>query len=138
MGTIFKSIFHTGKSAVLNPPPDASADLSLAPQKSADGTAAAPAAESAAPVVTKAAVLQDLLIKNFLLDEPSAQTAAPYAPPAPPAYAHIPDPLPDLSSHAEGSPQVNPDVSPGTSRDAPAEAATPASTDSRPHSIAPT
>ena len=101
MASIFKSIFHTGKTAVLNPPPEVSADLNLAPQKSSDGTAAAPASETAAPVVNEAAVLQDFLVKNFLLDDPSAQTAASYAPPAPPAYAHIPDPLPDLSSNAE-------------------------------------
>jgi uncharacterized protein YjbI with pentapeptide repeats len=136
MGSIFKSIFHTGKSAVLNPPPDASADLNLAPQKSSDGTAAAPASESAASVVDEAAVLQDFLIKNFLLDEPSAQSVAPYAPPAPPAHAPILDPLPELSSQAEVSPQVSPDVLPGTSPEAHADATPHANTDASPRSIA--
>jgi uncharacterized protein YjbI with pentapeptide repeats len=136
MGSIFKSIFHAGKTAVLNPPPDVSADLKLAPQKSCDGTAAAPASETAAPVVNEAAVLQDFLVKNFLLDEPSAQTAAPYAPPAPPAYAHIADPLPDLSSNAEVSPEVSPDVIAETGPQAQAEATPLANTDTSPHTIA--
>jgi uncharacterized protein YjbI with pentapeptide repeats len=132
MASIFKSIFHTGKTAVLNPPPEVSADLNLAPQKSSDGTAAAPASETAAPVVNEAAVLQDFLVKNFLLDDPSAQTAASYAPPAPPAYAHIPDPLPDLSSNAE----VSPDVIPETSPEAQANATPHANTDTSPHTSA--
>jgi uncharacterized protein YjbI with pentapeptide repeats len=136
MGSIFKSIFHTGKAAVLNPPPEVSADLNLAPQKSSDGAAAAPPSESAAPVVNEAAILQDFLIKNFLLDEPSAPTAAPYAPPAPPAYAHIPDPLPELSSNAEASPEVNPDVIPETRPEAKADATSHASTDAGSNTIA--
>jgi uncharacterized protein YjbI with pentapeptide repeats len=107
MGSLFKSIFHSGKTAVLNPPPDVSANLDLAPPKSSDGTAAAPAAEPAVPAVNEAAVLQDFLIKNFLLDEPPAETAATKAQPA---YAPIPDPLPELSSNAEASPEVKADV----------------------------
>jgi uncharacterized protein YjbI with pentapeptide repeats len=140
MGSIFKSIFHSGKTAVLNPPPDVSADLNLAQQKSSDGTAVAPATEPAAPVVNEAAVLQDFLIKNFLLDGPSAATAAPYAPPVPPAYAHIPDPLPDLSSNAEVSPAVGPTVIPEARQEASSEAEAKASphanTDTNSHTIA--
>lgn len=94
MASLFKSIFHSGKTAVLNPPPDASASLNLAPPKSSDGTAATPATEPVAPAVNEAAVLQDFLIKNFLLDEPTAETM-----PAEAAlsYAHISDPLPEFS-----------------------------------------
>jgi uncharacterized protein YjbI with pentapeptide repeats len=136
MGSIFKSIFHTGKTAVLNPPPEVSADLNLAPQKSSDGAAAAPPSESAVPVVNEAAVLQDFLIKNFLLDEPSAPSAAPYAPAAPPAYAHIPDPLPDLSSNVETSPEVSPDVIPETRPEAQADATPRGHRDTGPHTMA--
>jgi uncharacterized protein YjbI with pentapeptide repeats len=137
MGSIFKSIFHTGKTAVVNPPsPDVSADLNLAPSKSSDGTAAAPAAEPAAPAVNEAAVLQDFLIKNFLLDEPSAQTAAPFAPPAPPAYAHIPEPLPELSSNADPSPEVCAVSSPEAIPIADSDTIRRANTDASSHAIA--
>ena len=126
MQSLFKSIFSGGKTAVLNPPSevhaetrtevdaevhaDAPADLSLAPHTSSG--AAAPAVEpSIAPPVNEEAVLQDFLLKNFLLDEQSAQTAAPaYEPP--PAYAHIPEPLPDLSTNADVSPEVSYEASP--------------------------
>ncbi len=126
MQSLFKSIFSGGKTAVLNPPSevhaetrtevdaevhaDAPADLSLAPHTSSG--AAAPAVEpSIAPPVNEEAVLQDFLLKNFLLDEQSAQTAAPaYEPP--PAYAHIPEPLPDSSSNADLSPEVSYEASP--------------------------
>jgi uncharacterized protein YjbI with pentapeptide repeats len=110
MQFLFKSVFGTGKTAVLNPPPDVSPELNLAAPKSADGTstaaATAPAHEPAAPPPNEEAVLQDFLLKNFLLDEQAAQTAAPYAPPSPPAYAHIPDPLPELSSNADAIPET--------------------------------
>jgi uncharacterized protein YjbI with pentapeptide repeats len=102
MGSIFKSIFHSGKAAVLNPPPDVSPDLNLAPPKSSDGTAVAPAAEPIAPVANEAAVLQDFLIKNFLLDEPTAEAATPVTPVS---YARIPEPLPELSSNADVNPE---------------------------------
>src|SRR5271163_2005777 len=116
MQSLFKSIFSSGKTAVLTPPveshgevpTDLLADLSLVPPKSssADGAATAPAPE---PKSDDPAVLQDFLLKNFLLDEQSAQTAKPA--PEPPlvyaqtamaapetrfSYAHIPDPLPGL------------------------------------------
>jgi uncharacterized protein YjbI with pentapeptide repeats len=110
MQFLFKSVFSSGKTAVLNPPPDVSPELNLAPPKSADITgsaaAVAPATEPAAPAPNEEAVLQDFLLKNFLLNEQAAQTAAPYAPPAPPAYAHIPDPLPELSSNADAIPET--------------------------------
>jgi uncharacterized protein YjbI with pentapeptide repeats len=108
MGSLFKSIFHGGKSAVLNPPPEAPVGLNLAPAQSSDGTAAASAAEHAAPPVNEAAVLQDFLIKNFLLDEPTAETATPEATPS---YAHVFEPLPELSSDADAGPNVKQAVS---------------------------
>jgi uncharacterized protein YjbI with pentapeptide repeats len=127
MGSLFKSIFHGGKTAVLNPPPDVSANLNLAPTKSSDGTAAAPATEPAAPAVNEAAVLQDFLIKNFLLDEPPAESAPPKAPPS---YAHHSDPLPELSSNADANPEVklgkrqdtNPEAEPDANPEAHADA----------------
>jgi uncharacterized protein YjbI with pentapeptide repeats len=127
MGSLFKSIFHGGKTAVLNPPPDVSANLNLAPTKSSDGTAAAPATEPAAPAVNEAAVLQDFLIKNFLLDEPPAEPAPPKAPPS---YAHHSDPLPELSSNADANPEVkldkrqdtNPEAEPDANPEAHADA----------------
>src|SRR5277367_1766900 len=121
MQFLFKSVFGTGRTAVLNPPPDVSPELNLAPPKSADVTAtaaaAARAAEPAAPAPNEEAVLQDFLLKNFLLDEQAAQTAAPYAPPAPRAYAHIPDPLPELSSNADAVPETIAEASPETHTD---------------------
>ncbi len=111
MGSIFKSIFHSSKTAVLNPPPELSPDLNLAPPKNSDGTAAAPAAEPPAPAANEVEVLQDFLIKNFLLDEPNAQTQPSNASQsAPPAYAHIPNPLPDLSFNTDVSPTVTPET----------------------------
>ncbi len=106
MGSLFKSIFHGGKTAVLNPPPDVSANLNLAPPKSSDGTATAPATEPTPPAVNEATVLQEFLIKNFLLDEPTAETAAPEATPS---YAHVSAPLPELSSNADAIPEVKAD-----------------------------
>ena len=118
MQSLFKSIFSSGKTAVLNPPPEprteVDPDLSLAPPKSssADGAATAPAAEpSVATAANGEAVLQDFLLKNFLLDEQSAQTVAP-APAPPPVYAHISNPLPELSSNADVIPDVIPQASP--------------------------
>ena len=132
MQSLFKSIFSSGKTAVLNPPPEprteVDPDLSLAPPKSssADGAATAPAAEpSVAPAANGEAVLQDFLLKNFLLDEQPAQTVAPapeppsvYAqtatavPEPPPVYAHISNPLPELSSNADVIPDLIPQASP--------------------------
>src|SRR5271169_27960 len=103
MQSLFKSIFHGGKTAVLSPPSEvhaevpvkAPAELNLAPPKSSstDGAATAPAPEqSIAPAANEEAVLQDFLLKNFLLDESSAQTATAAPEPAR-VYAHIADPL---------------------------------------------
>src|SRR5580692_7441430 len=131
MGSLFKSIFHSGKTAVLNPPPDAPVSLNLAPAKSSDGTAAAPAAEPAAPPVNEAAVLQDFLIKNFLLDEPTAETATPVVPLS---YARMPEPLADLSSNTDANPDANPnaDTSAITKANASTETSVDASTDADP------
>ena len=128
MVSLFRSVFGGGKTAVLNPPPDVhaevraeeraeilaevhagvAADLSLAAPKSSGASAAASAV---APAPNDEAVLQDFLLKNFLLDEQSAQTAI--AEPEPPrAYAHIHNPLPDLSANTDPSPDVVPNVSP--------------------------
>src|SRR5580693_9493950 len=116
MQSLFKSIFSGGKTAVLTPPAELHgelpADLSPAPPKSSSASAAAPApAPSIEPKPDDPAVLQDFLLKNFLLDEQAAQTvtAAPEPPliytqtsmaaPEPPfSYAHIPEPLPDLTA----------------------------------------
>src|SRR5580658_5972727 len=93
MQSLFKSIFSGGKTSVLTPPAelhgDLPADLSLAPPKSsaADGAATAPApAPSIEPKPDDPAVLQDFLLKNFLLDEQSAQTVT-AAPEPPLVYA---------------------------------------------------
>jgi uncharacterized protein YjbI with pentapeptide repeats len=107
MAFLFKSVFHLDKPAVLSPPPAVSANLNLSPPKSSDGSAAAPAAEPAAPATNEAAVLQDFLIKNFLLDGPPAETATPEPPYS---YAHAPDPLPGLSSNADAKPEAIPDA----------------------------
>jgi uncharacterized protein YjbI with pentapeptide repeats len=116
MQFLFKSVFSSGKTAVLNPPPDVSPELNLAPPQSADGAgtaaATAPATEPAGPPPNEEAVLQDFLLKNFLLDDQAAQTAVPYAPPAPRAYAHIPDSLPELSSNADAVPETIAEASP--------------------------
>ncbi len=132
MQSLFKSIFGGGKTAVLNPPPEphseVPADLSPASPKSffTDGAATAPAAEpSIAPAANDEAVLQDFLLKNFLLDEQAAQTAMATATPPPvyaqtataepeppPVYAHISNPLPELSSNADVIPDVIPQASP--------------------------
>ena len=139
MQSLFKSIFSGGKTAVLTPPAELHgelpADLSLAPPKSspADGAATAPApAPSIEPKPDDPAVLQDFLLKNFLLDEQSAQTAT-GRPPEPPliyaqtaiakpeppfSYAHIPDPLPDLTANADVIPEVIPETSPEAHADA--------------------
>src|SRR5579863_1421757 len=102
MQSLFKSIFSSGKTAVLNPLPEPQAevplevpaDLSLAPPKSSDGTAVAPAvAPSTEPKPDDEAVLQDFLLKNFLLDEQASQTSTATPEPAL-TYARIPDPLP--------------------------------------------
>jgi uncharacterized protein YjbI with pentapeptide repeats len=147
MGSIFKSIFHNGKTAVLNPPPEVSPVLNLAPPNSGDGTAAAPAADPAAPAANEVEVLQDFLIKNFLLDEPLAQTVVPHVPPAAqphvPAYTRIPEPLPELSSNAEAIAEVStaartattPDIIPQTSQEAQADASPLADTDTGWHAV---
>jgi len=129
MASLFKSIFHSGKTAVLNPPPDASASLNLAPPKSSDGTAATPATEPVAPAVNEAAVLQDFLIKNFLLDEPTAETM-----PAEAAlsYAHISDPLPEFSSNADASLEVKDAVNQDSEAELSAEAIAEVHTDADP------
>jgi uncharacterized protein YjbI with pentapeptide repeats len=140
MQSLFKSIFHGGKTAVLSPPAEVHAevpvevhaeipaDLSLAPPKSSSAqgaaTAAAPtvapsAAPSTQPAANDEAVLQDFLLKNFLFDEPPAQAAAP---PAPPAYAHIPEPRPDLTANADVIPDVIPEAIPEASPKAHADA----------------
>src|SRR5271156_6383085 len=98
MQSLFKSIFHGGKTAGLSPPAEVHAevpvevhaeipaDLSLAPPKSSSAqgaaTAAAPtvapsAAPSTQPAANDEAVLQDFLLKNFLFDDPPAQPPAP-------------------------------------------------------------
>ncbi len=127
MAFLFKSVFGGGKTAVLNPPPGVSADLNLAPPKSSDGTAAAPATEPVAPAVNEAAVLQDFLIKNFLLDEPAAQSPAPETPVAlapapepPPAVAHTPEPPPAAAHIPEppSKPEEIRDASPAASPNA--------------------
>jgi len=137
MQSLFKSIFSGGKTAVLIPPAELHTevptelpvDLSLASPKSssADGAATAPAPE---PKSDDPAVLQDFLLKNFLLDEQSAQTAKPApepplvyaqtamaAPETPFSYAHIPDPLPGLTANAD----VIPDAIPEATAEAPAD-----------------
>src|SRR5580658_4025921 len=141
MQSLFKSIFHSEKTAVLSPPAEPHAEvpaevpaiLSLASPKSstADGAATAPAPEpSIAPAANQEAVLQDFLLKNFLLDEPSAQTAAPQAPPA---YAHIPEPLPDLTANADVIPDVIPKASPEAHADASPHANVNVSSDANAH-----
>ena len=89
MAFLFKSVFRAEKTAVLTPPPEVPADLNLVPPQfpAPQVPIAAPSAE---PVVNEAAVLQDFLIKNFLLDEPSAETATPVVPLS---YARMPEPL---------------------------------------------
>jgi uncharacterized protein YjbI with pentapeptide repeats len=138
MQSLFKSIFSSGKTAVLNPPSEPHAEvpvevaaedpaaLSLAPPKSSGAGAAAPApARSNEPSVEPnsddPAVLQDFLLKNFLLDEQSAPTVT-AAPDPPRVYAHIPDPLPDLTANAD----VIPDVIPAASLEAHPDSTSPA------------
>jgi uncharacterized protein YjbI with pentapeptide repeats len=172
MVSLFKSVFHGGKTAVLNPPPDVRskphveplaevhgevpAGLSLAPPKSSDANAVAPAiarvaASSTTPAIEPApndeAVLQDFLLKNFLLDEQSPQTATPEPPPVyaqtataepepPPVYPRIPDPLPELSSNANVIPEAIPEATPEAHADASPHADSVFSSDANAHANA--
>ena len=76
MASLFKSVFRSGKTAVLSPPAELSSDLSLAPPTSSGSGAAAtaPATEPAVPAANDPAVLQEFLLKNFLLAEQPAET----------------------------------------------------------------
>jgi uncharacterized protein YjbI with pentapeptide repeats len=126
MAFLFKSVFRAEKTAVLTPPPEVPSDLNLVPPKfpAPPVPIAAPAAE---PVVNEAAVLQDFLIKNFLLDEPSAETATPVVPLS---YARMPEPLADFSSNTDANP--NADTSAITNADASTDTSVDASTDADP------
>ena len=127
MAFLFKSVFRAEKTAVLTPPPEVPSDLNLVPPQFP--TPQVPiAAPSAEPVVNEAAVLQDFLIKNFLLDEPSAETATPVVPLS---YARMPEPLADLSSNTDANPDANPnaDTSAITKANASTETSVDASTD---------
>jgi uncharacterized protein YjbI with pentapeptide repeats len=114
MAFLFKSVFRAEKTAVLTPPPEVPSDLNLVPPQfpAPQVPVAAPSAE---PAVNEVAVLQDFLIKNFLLDEPSAETATAEAPLS---YARIPDPLPDLSCNTDASPEANPNAAAGAATNA--------------------
>jgi uncharacterized protein YjbI with pentapeptide repeats len=164
MQSLFKSIFSGGKTAVLNPPSEphaevpvevaveAPAGLSLAPPKSssAHGAATAPApAPSIEPKPDDPAVLQDFLLKNFLLDEQPAQTATAtpepplvyaqtrVAEPEPPfSYAHIPDALPDLTANADAIPDVIPQAAAEAHADASPHANSNSSSDANAHANA--
>src|SRR5271169_4864916 len=134
MASIFKSVFRSEKTAVLNPPAEVSADISAPPPKSSDSGPAAvvPATEPAAPAPNDEAVLQDFLLRNFLLDEPPADTAKPEFLAS---SVYVPDPLPEPSTeqdvtpiaikaanpvaspmaNLEANPVINPEASPTTS-----------------------
>ena len=115
MASLFKSVFRSEKAAVLNPPAELSSDLSLAPPKSSDShpAATAPATEPAVPAANDPAVLQEFLLKNFLLEEQPAESATP-EPPPPSVY--IPEPLPEpiaeMESNLAASPLANLETNP--------------------------
>ena len=130
MAFLFKSIFPKGKTAAISPPPEVRADLNLVPTQFSSPRVS-DAAPSSEPVANEAAVLQDFLIKNFLLDEPPAAAATPESLPA---YAHIPDPLPELSSNSDAKPVAgaDTDASANAEADASAEGKVDASADASP------
>jgi len=114
MAFLFKSIFPKGKTAAISPPPEVRADLNLVPTQFSSPRVS-DAAPSSEPVANEAAVLQDFLIKNFLLDEPPAAAATPESLPA---YAHIPDPLPELSSNSDAKLVASADADASANADA--------------------
>ena len=125
MASIFKSVFRSEKTAVLSPPAEVPADLSAPPPKSSDSVAAAvaPATEPAAPAPNDEAVLQDFLLRNFLLDEPPAETAKPEILAS---SVYVPDPLPEPSAQQDVTPiaitAANPVASPIANLEASLEA----------------